>query len=155
MLPFGAIKLIRIKVIIDCNKQLPMTQRGILISPTGTPVSPTPISPTPISPTPVLPTLKSEVCPVLPTLHFFSIFSWVDWILGCYYHFVQALWRWVQNHGCVILYTENDEFQSLIKCTAALAHVPRQYLHLAWSGIKAAAPDMPVCGEFKEYFKDT
>ena len=73
-------------------------------------------------------------------------------IIGCYYHFVQALWRWVQNHGCVVLFKENGEFQSLIKCTAALAHVPRQNLHLAWSGIKAAAP---VCVEFKEYFKDT
>ena len=74
---------------------------------------------------------------------------------GCYYHFVQALWRWVQNHGCVILYKDNSEFRSLIKCTAALAHVPRQYLHLVWSGIKAAAPEMPVCSDFIDYFKDT
>ena len=33
-----------------------------------------PVSPTPISPIPVSPTLKSQVCPVSPTMDFFSLF---------------------------------------------------------------------------------
>ena len=74
---------------------------------------------------------------------------------GCYYHFVQALWRWVQNHDCTVLYKDNSEFPSFIKCTAALAHVPHQFLQTAWLGIKAAAPEMPDCSEFNEYFIGT
>ena len=45
---------------------------------------------------------------------------------GCYYHYTQAGWRYVQNHNMASAYlNDNDEeFKLLIKCILSLPHVP-------------------------------
>ena len=45
---------------------------------------------------------------------------------GCYYHYTQGGWRYVQNHNMASAYlNDNDEeFKLLIKCILSLPHVP-------------------------------
>ena len=57
-------------------------------------------------------------------------------IRGCYFHFNQAIWRWVQTHGFAVLYKENEPFRAFILCSSAIPFVPVSYLRLAWSGLQ-------------------
>ena len=45
---------------------------------------------------------------------------------GCYFHFTQDGWRFVQNSGMASSYlsSKDDEFRLFIRCVLALPHVP-------------------------------
>ena len=74
-------------------------------------------------------------------------------VKGCYFHFSQCLWRWVQNNGHVVLYRENEEFRTLIKHAAALAYLPSANVRLAWSTIRLNLSDGSAPAEdFVKYF---
>ena len=47
-------------------------------------------------------------------------------VKGCYFHFTQSGWRFVQNHNMVFAYlADNDqEFKLFIRCVLSLPHVP-------------------------------
>lgn len=77
-------------------------------------------------------------------------------VKGCFFHFSQCLWRWVQNHGHVVLYKENEEFRILVKHAAALAYLPPAMVRLAWSTIRLNYSDGSAAAEaFVDYFSNT
>ena len=43
---------------------------------------------------------------------------------GCFFHFSQAIWRYVQTHNMVSCFNSNQEFNSFVKMAIAIAHVP-------------------------------
>ena len=49
-------------------------------------------------------------------------------IRGCYFHFNQAVWRWVQTHGHSVLYKENEPFREFIQSSSAIQFVSVSYL---------------------------
>ena len=52
--------------------------------------------------------------------------AWEIVVRGCYFHFTQSGWRFVQNNGMASAYLgDNDqEFKLLIQCVLSLPHVP-------------------------------
>ena len=76
-------------------------------------------------------------------------------IRGCYFHFNQAVWRWVQTHGHSVLYKENEPFRAFIQSSSAIPFVPVSYLQLAWCGLKSSVPEQPEYSDFISYFERT
>jgi hypothetical protein len=54
--------------------------------------------------------------------------AWDIVVKGCYYHFTQSGWRFVQNNGMASAYLSDSdqEFKLLVKCILSLPHVPVQ-----------------------------
>jgi hypothetical protein len=52
--------------------------------------------------------------------------AWMIVVKGCYYHFTQSGWRFVQTNNMASAYlADNDqEFKLLVKCVLSLPHVP-------------------------------
>lgn len=52
--------------------------------------------------------------------------AWEIVVKGCYYHFTQSGWRFVQNNGMASAYLSDtdQEFKLLVKCILSLPHVP-------------------------------
>ena len=52
--------------------------------------------------------------------------AWTIVVNGCYYHFTQSGWRFVQSNNMASAYlSDNDqEFKLLVKCILSLPHVP-------------------------------
>ena len=52
--------------------------------------------------------------------------AWTIVVKGCYYHFTQSGWRFVQSNNMASAYlADNDqEFKLLVKCVLSLPHVP-------------------------------
>ena len=52
--------------------------------------------------------------------------AWKILVKGCYYHFTQAGWRFVQNNNMASSYLNDsdDDFKLFVKCVLALPHVP-------------------------------
>ena len=62
-------------------------------------------------------------------------------IRDCYFHFNQAVWRWVQTHGHSVFYKKNEQFRAFIQSSSAFSFVPVSYIRLAWSGLKSSVPE--------------
>lgn len=77
-------------------------------------------------------------------------------VKGCFFHFAQCLWRWVQTHGHVVMYRENEEFRTLVKHSAALAFLPPANVRLAWGTMRLNLSDGSLPAEaFIAYFSST
>ena len=74
---------------------------------------------------------------------------------GCYFHFHQCLYRWIQKNGHSIEYNLKEELYNFVRRCAALAFVPLSTIRLAWFGLKAAAPDTTSAKHFIAYFQKT
>ena len=72
---------------------------------------------------------------------------------GCYYHFIQSIWRKVQSLGLQRAYTEEEEVRTCVCKMGVLALVPRLFVRVAFNGIEI--PDVPHIPEFTEYFEST
>ena len=73
-------------------------------------------------------------------------------VKGCYFHFSQCLWRWVQNNSHVVVYREDENFKAFVKSAAALAFLPPQTARLAWSTFKLNMSDSAPAEAFSQYF---
>lgn len=58
-------------------------------------------------------------------------------IIGCYFHFGQAIWRRLQNLGLVTLYNTNSNFANIVEIISALALIPIEDIDNAWNIIKS------------------
>ena len=74
---------------------------------------------------------------------------------GCFFHFAQAIWRKIQEHGFSKLYKESDTIGKAVKCLVALALIPKEDVILGFGKIaESLPPDTPIT-EFLEYFEKT
>ncbi|KAL8610282.1 hypothetical protein ACOMHN_062014 [Nucella lapillus] len=76
-------------------------------------------------------------------------------VVGCLFHFCQALWKKVKALGGVVQYKEDEETRKYIRRCAALAFVPIERLDEAWLEIQAGVEDEPLTTAFSDYFVTT
>jgi hypothetical protein len=63
----------------------------------------------------------------------------VAYIKGCYFHFTQCLYRWIQTHGLAIDYREStSNIRTFISNCAALAFLPPANVRLAFASVSGA-----------------
>ncbi|KAK9701402.1 hypothetical protein QE152_g30629 [Popillia japonica] len=71
---------------------------------------------------------------------------------GCNFHFNQSIWRKVQELGLAKRYREDKDIRKHIKLTAALAHLPPQYIDDGWLYIMESSPNFREIMDFNDYF---
>ena len=72
---------------------------------------------------------------------------------GCYYHFMQAIWRKVQLLGLQEKYrAESSALKKLVQKMAATAFCPPAFMRLAWQGAQQEAPTMDRIDDLVTYF---
>ena len=59
---------------------------------------------------------------------------------GCFYHFSQATWKAVQNHGLQAEYTSNNELRFFISQLMALAFLPKWEISIHYAELKQQNP---------------
>jgi len=77
-------------------------------------------------------------------------------IKGCYFHFTQCIYRWIQTHGLAIDYRENaSNIRTFVNC-AALAFLPPANIRLAFASVSGAQDHtVPSVQQFATYFQQT
>ena len=74
-------------------------------------------------------------------------------IRGCLLHFLQALWRKVQDLGFTVLCKEDQTFNRLVRRAAALPFVPPNQVHYVWmTALNEVADEVD---RFKDYVTTT
>ena len=73
---------------------------------------------------------------------------------GCYYHFTQAGWRYVQNNNMASAYLNDnkEDFSLFVKCVLSLPHVPLRDIEPTLEILRQKKWDFNVSRE-KEDFK--
>ena len=67
---------------------------------------------------------------------------------GCYYHFMQALWRKIQSHGLAQCYMSSDPtLKHFIKRMAAISFCPLRFVRITWLAVQQEAPRIPHVDE--------
>ena len=81
--------------------------------------------------------------------------AWKITVKGCYFHFTQSGWRFVQTNNMASAYLSDDdqEFKILVKCVLSLPHVPVEDLEVTLDVLKEKAWDFGESPE-KYEFKD-
>ena len=75
---------------------------------------------------------------------------------GCYYHFLQAIWRKVQSLGLAQCYMSSDPtLKHFIKKVAAISFCPLPFVRTAWLAVQQEAPQIPLVDELVLYFDST
>ena len=75
---------------------------------------------------------------------------------GCYYHYMQSIWRKVQSLGLADVYRSNDPtLKQFIQKMAAIAFCPPAFVRPAWLGVQQEAPQIPNVDSLVEYFDST
>ena len=74
---------------------------------------------------------------------------------GCFFHYSQAVWRKVQNLGLQEEYRSNLDLSRFVSKILALSLCPVRFVRVAWSAIKAAAPQVSNINELCRYFENT
>jgi hypothetical protein len=59
---------------------------------------------------------------------------------GCYFHFTQAVWRKVQEHGITALYNNNDEARNCVRKLLAMAFLPIPIIRNNFQLLSNASP---------------
>jgi hypothetical protein len=63
----------------------------------------------------------------------------IAYIKGCYFHFTQCLYRWIQTHGLAIDYREStSNIRTFVSNCAALAFLPPANVRLAFASVSGA-----------------
>ena len=64
--------------------------------------------------------------------------------------------RKIRYIGMQIQYKDNTEqLKSFVRRTPVFVFIPILFVHIAWQGIKADAPELPRINEFVMYFETT
>ena len=74
-------------------------------------------------------------------------------IQGCVFHWVQCVWRRVQNLGAQTTYVERTAVHSYIQKLMALPFLPHQHMRFALENLKQLANSLPLvdlCGYLEE-----
>ena len=72
---------------------------------------------------------------------------------GCYYHFMQAIWRKMESLGLQEEYrAEDSALKKFVQKMAATAFCPPAFTRLAWQGTQQEAPTMDHIDDFVTYF---
>jgi hypothetical protein len=81
----------------------------------------------------------------------------VAYIKGCYFHFTQCLYRWIQTHGLAIDYREStSNIRTFVSNCAALAFLPPANVRLAFASVSGAQDHtVPSVQQFSTYFQQT
>ena len=75
---------------------------------------------------------------------------------GCFYHFSQAIWRAVQNHGLQVQYSSNDALRLFIRQLMALAFLPEWEISIYYSELKQHKPiALPQLDNLLSYIENT
>ena len=75
---------------------------------------------------------------------------------GCYYHFMQALWRKVQSLGLAQCYISSDPtLKHFVKKMAAYSFCPLTFIRTTWLAVQQEAPQIPYVDELVSYFDST
>ena len=78
-------------------------------------------------------------------------------IKGCYFHFTQCLYRWIQTHGLAIDYRENTSNNiTFVSNCATLAFLPPANVRLVFASVSGAQDHtVPSVQQFATYFQQT
>ena len=78
-------------------------------------------------------------------------------IKGCYFHFTQCLYRWIQTHGLAIDYRENtSNIKTFVSNCATLAFLPPANVRLVFASVSGAQDHtVPSVQQFATYFQQT
>lgn len=71
---------------------------------------------------------------------------------GCNFHFNQSIWRKVQDLGLATLYKQDKAIRRHIKLTAALSHLPPEYIDDGWIFIMETSPINDAVVTYNDYF---
>ena len=75
-------------------------------------------------------------------------------IKGCFFHYIQCIWRKVQSSGLVVMFNEDDNFRRLVKRAAVLPLVPEN--KDGWfQALEDNQDDSPPVMRFKNYVTET
>ena len=75
---------------------------------------------------------------------------------GCYYHYMQLIWRKVQSLGLADVYRSNDPtLKQFVQKVAAIAFCPPSFVRPAWLGVQEEAPLIPQVDSLVQYFDST
>ena len=76
---------------------------------------------------------------------------------GCYYHFMQAIWRKVQALGLASDYSNPQDMtlKNFVQKMCAIAFCPPAFVRSAWISVQEEAPELPRIDELVEYFSAT
>ena len=75
---------------------------------------------------------------------------------GCYYHFMQSIWRKIQSLGLADVYRSSDPTLKLfVQKMAAIAFCSPSFVHPAWLGVQQEAPQILQVDSLVEYFDST
>ena len=78
---------------------------------------------------------------------------------GCYYHYMQAIWRKVQSLGLAEEYKaenqENQELKKFVQKMAAVSFCPPTFVRPAWLAVQQEAPNLPQVDQLIAYFDHT
>ena len=75
---------------------------------------------------------------------------------GCYYHYIQSIWRKVQSLGFADVYRSNDPtLKQFVQKMAAIAFCPPSFVRPAWLAVQQEAPQIPQVDSLVEYFDST
>jgi len=76
-------------------------------------------------------------------------------ITGCYFHLSQSVMRKVGEIGMRPSYDSDDDIRTMVRCLAALAHVPAEDVGSSFEALAAAMPQHPCMDELLAYFENT
>jgi len=74
---------------------------------------------------------------------------------GCFFHFKQAIHRWISNHNYKTTYKTNNTFRIWINKLGALALIPIDKIDIAWANIKNQKIDGINLQPIRAYFEST
>ena len=76
---------------------------------------------------------------------------------GCYFHYMQAIWRKVQALGLATNYTDPQDLslKHFVQKMAAIAFCPPAFVRPAWMSVQQEAPQIARVDELVTYFSNT
>ena len=76
---------------------------------------------------------------------------------GCYYHFMQAIWRKVQALGLTSDYSnpQDTTLKNFVQKMGAIAFCPPAFVRPAWISVQQEAPQLLRVDELVDYFSTT
>ena len=86
----------------------------------------------------------SAICSVFPKVS----------ILGCYFHWTQAVWRKVQELGLQLLYNNDNKTHKFICKLLPLPYLPAEYIEPVFTALQAKATTVPL-QQLTQYISNT
>ena len=75
---------------------------------------------------------------------------------GCYYDFMQSIWRKIQSLGLAEEYKSSDPtLKQFVQNMAVIAFCPPSFGSTAWLGVQREAPQIPQVDHLIDYFDST